>query len=117
MQVAFEIADRTLARCIVAEGDMNVGIDQARNRRHAAGIDDDIRGLDRGRRGGTHAHDLAIVRDDGVTRGERVTPVAGNDFTQIDDRDFHSGPFVDASLLQFVRERIGRQQILYHTGR
>ena len=48
MQIAFEIADRALARRVVAEGDVDMGIDQARDRGHAAGVDHDVAGLDLG---------------------------------------------------------------------
>ena len=50
MQVTFEITHRALARRVVTEGDVNVGIDQARNRGHAAGVDHDVARFDLGRR-------------------------------------------------------------------
>ena len=49
MQVAFEKAHGALARGVVAERDVDVRIDQAGNGGHAAGIDDDVRGLHVGR--------------------------------------------------------------------
>ena len=79
MQVAFEIADRALARRVVAERDVDVGVDQAGNRRHAAGIDHHIGGLDRRADAVPTDDDAAAVGDDRVARDERIAPVARND--------------------------------------
>ena len=89
VQVAFEIADGALARRVVAEGDVDVGIDQAGNGGHAAGVDHDIGGVHGLRRCGADRDDTLAVGDDRVAGGERIAPIAGNDLTQIDDRDFH----------------------------
>ncbi len=90
VNIAFEIADGVLPRREIAEGDVDVGIDQARDRRHAAGVDDDVGRFHRLRRRGADRDDALAVGEDGIARGERSFPVAGNDLTQIDDGGFHA---------------------------
>ena len=89
VQVAFEVADGALARRVVAEGDVHVRIDQARNRRHAAGVDHHVGALDRAGRRGADRDDALALGEDRVAGGERIAPVAGDDLPEIDDRDFH----------------------------
>ena len=89
VQVAFQIADGALARRVVAERDVDVRVDQAGDRRHAAGVDHHIGfAYGVGRRGADRCDALA-VDDDRVAGCERLAPVAGNDLTEIDDGDFH----------------------------
>ena len=90
MQVAFQIADGALARRVVAEGDVDVGVDQAGDGRHAAGVDHDVGALDRLRRRGADRDDALAVGEDRVAGGERLAPIARDDLTEIDDRDFHA---------------------------
>ena len=88
----------------IAEGDVDVGIDQAGDCRHAAGIDHHVGAIDRSGRGGTDQRDALTVTDDGVTGSERRMPIAGNDLTEIDDRDLHRpGPQVRPSKLSQLR--------------
>src|SRR5205807_9457860 len=89
VQVAFEIADGALAGGVVAERDVDMRVDQTGDRRHAVGVDHHI-GLahDVGRRA-TDGYDALAVDDDRVTGRERLAPVAGDDLTDVDDRDFH----------------------------
>ena len=75
MQVAFEKADRALPRRIVAEGDMDVRVDKAGDRRHAAGIDDDVGGFDLLRRSRAGPRDPAVVGQDSIAGDERVAPI------------------------------------------
>jgi hypothetical protein len=76
VQVAFEIADRALARCVVAERDVHVRVDQARDGRHTAGVDDDIGALGRGRRRCPDHRKAAVLGDDRIAGNERIAPVA-----------------------------------------
>ena len=91
VQVAFEKTHRTLARRIVAEGDVDVGIDQAGDRGHAAGVDHHIGALHRRCGRGADADDAAAIGDDGVALRMRIAPVARYDVSEIDDRGFHGG--------------------------
>ena len=89
MQVAFEIADGALARRVVAEGDVDVGIDQARDRGGPVGVDDDVRALHLARADGADGNDPAFVHEDRVAVDERRMPVARDDAADIDDRGAH----------------------------
>jgi hypothetical protein len=90
MQIAFQITDGALPRRVIAERDMHVRVDQARDRRHAAGIDHHIGALDLTGRRGADLGDALAVADDGVAGDTWRAPVAGNDMADINDRDFHS---------------------------
>jgi hypothetical protein len=92
VQIALEVADGALARCVVAKGDVDMRVDQARYRRHPAGIDHHVDG--RYFRGGSRADadDLVVVNQDGVARCDRLAPVTGDDLAEIGDRDFHAVP-------------------------
>jgi hypothetical protein len=66
-----------------------VRIDQARHRRHAAGIDHGIGAFDGRGRSRPHGRDALALDDDGIAVRKWVMPVAGDDLTDVDDRDFH----------------------------
>ena len=90
MHVAFEIADRALARRVVAERDVDVGIDQAREspscrRRRSPHRRLRPRCADAVPTETMRSPSLTIVSPD--ANGSRQ--IAGNDLTEIDDRDFH----------------------------
>ena len=89
MDVALEVADGLLARRVVAEGDVDVGVDEAGNGGRAAGVDDDVAALDvvGGRR--AYGCDLVVLRDDGVARRQRHAPVAGNDAADVGNGHAH----------------------------
>ena len=89
VHVALEVADGLLARRVVAERDMHVGVDQARDRGRSARIDDDVAGLDRLRRGSADAGDAVAVGNDRVARHERACEIARHDRADIDDGDAH----------------------------
>ena len=87
MDVAFEEADGLLPRRVIAERDVDMGIDQAGHGHHAAGID---RHLAIGSiAAGADRNDLAVVEDDGVARRDGRGDVAGENFRDIEDRNFH----------------------------
>ena len=91
MQVAFQVADRALARGIIAEGDVDMGVDQAGDRGGLVGIDDDIGALHLARAGRAGGDDTAVLHEDRVALDERPMPVAGNDAAEIDDGGPHVG--------------------------
>jgi hypothetical protein len=90
VHVAFEKADGALARRVVPESDVHVGVDQARDRGHAARVDDHVGGIDGTRRRGTDRGDALAIDEDRVARDEGDMPVARDDLPEIDDRDLHA---------------------------
>jgi hypothetical protein len=68
MDVALQVTDGLLARRVVAEGDVDMGVDEAGNGGGASGVYNDIAALDVacGRR--ADGFDLLVLRDDGVAR-------------------------------------------------
>ena len=93
MHVAFEIADRLLPRREIAERDVYVGIDQARDGGRAIGIDHDVAGFDvaRGRR--ADRDDAVAVGDDRITPGKGFVQIAGDDRADVDDGDAQGPSF------------------------
>ena len=90
MHVALQIADRLLSRREIAERDVHVRIDQPRNGRRAAGIDDDVAGFDLARRCGADRDDTVAVGDDGVALGKTVQSRSPETIgADIDDGDTH----------------------------
>jgi hypothetical protein len=95
MNVAFEIADRFLARRIIPERDVNLRVDQAGNGRCAAGVDHHVAGCERCGVSGADPLDLPTVGDDRVTTREGLAPVSGDDGADVDD----CGPHVATSQM------------------
>ena len=102
VNVAFEEADRSLARRVVAEGDVHMGIDQARDCDRPVRIDHHVALGDLRSRSGPDVDDPALVHDDGVTGRDRLAPVAGQNGAQIDDCCFHAKAVVMTSELSGV---------------
>ena len=92
VDVAGEIAHGVLARREVAEGDVDLGIDQPRNRRRPAGVDDHVAGIEGGCFHLADGHQPAVVGQQGIALDEGRAPVAGDDGAEIDDRGFHALP-------------------------
>ena len=90
VQIAFEVADRALPRRVVAERDMDMRVDQARHRRHAVGVDDDIGAVNRGGRSRSYGRDPLAVNDDRIAARKGTMPIAGDDLAEVDDGEFHS---------------------------
>ena len=89
MDIAFQKPDGALARRIIAEGDVDVRVDEAGDRRHAAGIDHHVGALDRcGGRRADMGNALA-VGDDDVAHCNWRAPIARDDHSEIDYRDLH----------------------------
>ena len=114
VEVAFEIADGALARRVVAEGDMDVRVDQPGDRRHAAGVDHHVGGVHRLRRRGADRHDALAVADDGVALGERIAPIAETIWPRLTIATFivACGASGDGKAR---REIVGRHQAVDHT--
>ena len=93
VHVAFEIADRLLPRREIAERDVHVGIDQARDGGGAVGVDHDVAGFDvlRGRR--ADRDDAVAVGDDRIAPDKGLVQIAGDDRADIDDGDAHGPSF------------------------
>ena len=89
VDVAREVAHGVLARREVAEGDVDLGVDQPRNRRRPAGVDDDIAGIDGGALHSADSFQNAVGRDKRIAVDEGCAPVARDDGAEIDDRDPH----------------------------
>ena len=89
MQIAFQISDRALPRRVVAERDVDVGVDEAGHRSHAGGIDHDIGALDCRSRSRPHGCDPLAVDEDRITAHKGIMPIAGDDLAEVDDRDLH----------------------------
>jgi hypothetical protein len=89
VEIALQKANRALARRIVAERDVHVRIDEARDRGGAVRIDDDVTAVHLGGRSGTDGYEFALLRNDRVTGQERLSPVAGNNSADIGDGDAH----------------------------
>ena len=92
VDVAREVAHGVLARREVAEGDVDLGIDQPRYRRSATGVDHDLAGIECGGRHLAHSFQYAVGRDEGIAFDEGGAPVAGDDGAEIDDPDPHGAP-------------------------
>ncbi len=88
VDVAFEEADGLLPRGVVAERDVDVGIDQARHRRHAARVDLHI--VLTVAAAGSDGFDLASGEDDRVADGSGRGEIARQNLAEIEDRDLHS---------------------------
>ncbi len=102
VNIAFEKANGALARRVVAEGDVDMGIDQARDGDRAVRVDHDVAVRDLRGGGGPDVDDLALVHDDRVARRERLAPIASQNCTEIDDGCFHSNAaltFRDEALI------------------
>ena len=93
MDVTLEVPDRLLAGRVIAERDVDVRVDQARNQRRGTGVDDDVGSFDgRGRRRADGGNE-AVLANDGIAGDDRLAPVAGDDLSDVDDRDTHGvGP-------------------------
>ena len=104
VDVAREIAHGVLARREVAEGDVDLGVDQTRNRRHPAGIDDDIAGVDGSALHRTDGFQNAVGGNERISVDEGLTPVTRDDGAEIDDRDSHGSR--EASLLAISPSRM-----------
>jgi hypothetical protein len=89
MQVALEIPDGALARRVITEGDVHVGIDQSGNGGHAVGVDHHIGACHRLRGCRADGLDALAVGEDRVAVNERIAPVAGDDAAEIDDGNLH----------------------------
>ena len=89
VDVAREVAHGVLARREVAEGDVDLGVDQTRNRRRPAGVDDDITGVDSSALHRADRFQYAVGRDQRIAVDEGCAPVARDDGTEVDDRDSH----------------------------
>jgi len=89
MHIAFEKADRSLARRVVAESGVYVAIDQSRYRGGAAGVDHHVGAGHLVRGGGPHRKNPSGFRNDRIAAGERIAPVATDDAPDVDDRDAH----------------------------
>ena len=89
VQIAFQIANHPLPRRVVAEGDVDVTVDQPGNCRAACGVDHHVAA--RGLRGGKGADrgDATILHQDAVSLGKRRFEVAGDDGAEIDDGSPH----------------------------
>ena len=91
MQVALDEAHRLLARGVVAESDVHLGIDQAGARGGLVGVHHHVAGFQLGRRQGADFSDLAVRHQDGITLRERFAPVPRDDGCYIDDGGLHGG--------------------------
>src|ERR1700730_18533616 len=93
MDVTLEISDRLLPGRVIAERDVDVRVDQAGNKRRATGVDHDVGGFYGSRRRGADGGNEAVLANDGIAGDGRLAPVAGDDLSDVDDRDTHGvGP-------------------------
>jgi hypothetical protein len=99
MQVAFEIAHRSLPRRVVAERYVDMGIDKAGNCRRSVRIDDDVGAVDQRAFHVPGRDEFPVLGYDRVAGHERVTPIAGNNRADIYDRYTHVGPFLTTRAL------------------
>ena len=104
VDVAREIAHGVLPRREVAEGDVDLGIDQPRNRRRPASVDDDIAGVDGGALHHADGFQNAVGGNERISVDEGLTPIARDDGAEVDDRDPHG--WREASLLAISPSRM-----------
>ena len=104
VDVAREVAHGVLPRREVAKGDVDLGIDQTRNRRRPAGVDDHIAGVDGSALHRTDGFQNAVGGNERISVDEGLTPVARDDGAEIDDRDSHGSR--GASLLAISPSRM-----------
>ncbi len=102
MQITFQIADRLLPRRIIAEGNMDMAVDQAGNRGGAVGIDHDIRGAHVLRRQGPNRLDKAIFTKNCIAGLKRRFPIAADDPANVYDGSLHPS-LLDVSAMPAVR--------------
>ena len=104
MDVAREVAHGVLARREVAEGDVDLGVDQTRNRRRPAGVDHNVAGIDLRCLHHADGFQYAVGRNERISVDEGLTPVTRDDGAEIDDRDSHGSR--GASLLAIRPSRM-----------
>jgi hypothetical protein len=79
VDVAFQKTNCLLSRRVIAEGDVDVGINEAGKHGCTVRVDDDIAPYNEIGRGGTDLYDLAILHDDRIAAREGGAPIAGRD--------------------------------------
>ena len=89
MNVAFEEADRLLPGRVVAEGDVDLTVYQARHGDRTTGIDHHVGVIDLLGGQAAYGDDLVALGQDGIPRNRRAAPVAGQDSADIDDGGLH----------------------------
>src|SRR5260221_3763126 len=89
MDVTFEISDCLLPGRVIAERDVDVRVNQAGDKGRAAGVDHNVGGFDSRSGRCANRNDKAVFTNDGIARNDRITPIAGDDFSDVDDRDAH----------------------------
>ena len=102
VQITFQIADRLLPRRIIAEGNMDMAVDQAGNGGGAVGIDYDIRGTHVLRRQGADRLDKAIFTKNCIAGLQRRFPIAADDPADVYDGSLHPS-LLDVSAMPPAR--------------
>ena len=87
VNIAFEEADGFLARGIIAEGDVDMGIDQARHGHHARGVDGNVAAGDIA--AAADRDQLSIGHEDRVARHNRCREIAAENFSDVEDGGLH----------------------------
>ena len=87
MDIALQEADGFLARRVVAEGDVDMRVDQPRHRHHPAGIDRDV--AIGGIAAGTDRSDLAVDHHDGVAGRDGRGDIAAEYLGNVENCNFH----------------------------
>jgi hypothetical protein len=90
VDIALQISDGALTRRVVAERNVDVGVDQTRNGGRSISVDDDIAGLNRPPRRCADGFDLGADGDNRIALNQRSTPIAGNDRTNVGDGETHA---------------------------
>ena len=106
MCITLQKADGLLARRVVAEGNMDMQIDEAGHRHHAVGVDGHV--AVRSIAAGSDREDFAVAHDDGVAGGDRRGDVPSKNFADIENRKLHVGhaSIAENSILAIVREAV-----------
>ncbi len=87
MDIAFEEADRLLPGRVVAERDVDVGVDQTGHRHHTGRINGDVGICDIA--AATDRGDLVAVDEDGVTGRDWLGEITRENCADIEDRKLH----------------------------
>ena len=120
VRIALEKTDRLLPRCIIAERDVHVRIDEPRHGHHPPGVDRDVTVGGRATR--SHGRDAVAFHQDAVAGNHRCIDIAGQDRSDVEDGQFHAradAPALRAATASWVkpptralrRPRLARQKM------